>query len=74
MADCVVKPGTIIIKCKVCSALYAPDLGKSTHRYDGNFDSFEQCPICGCTSNSEYCKISAIQYKFIRFFRGLSKA
>lgn len=70
MADYVVPPKTVIVKCSNCKALYVPDLDKSKRWHDHSFGAFEQCPVCGYEDNRKNNTIPLWKYNLIKLFRG----
>lgn len=71
MADYVIPPKSVIVKCGNCKALYVPDRSKDrTWCPDHSFASFEKCPICGYKDNRYNNTIPLWRYNLIKFFRG----
>lgn len=69
MADYVIPPKTVIVKCSNCQALYVPELDKSKRLFDKSFGAFEQCPVCGYEDNRKNDTIPLWKYNLIKFFR-----
>ena len=65
------------LKCWRCGTLYSTDLPMQRHfPKDGLFNSwssYESCPICGCDTNANECKISPAKFKWIRYWRGIKQ-
>lgn len=71
MADYVIPPKTVIVKCNGCKTMYVPDRSKDRRwRPDGSFASFEKCPICGEDNNRYKDTIPLWKYNLIKLFRG----
>ena len=71
MAKYIVPPrngAVVLIKCKICGALYAADPKK--HPY-GTSWRYECCPICNEDGNDNNCRIPLWKYNLIRYWRGL---
>ena len=72
MADYIIPPKRIIVKCKWCKTLYVPDRSKDRRRItDKSFVAFEECPVCGYDNNDYPCTIPLWKYNLIRFMRGM---
>ena len=69
MADYVIPPKEVIVRCRCCKALYVPDLNMS-HRYREAFLHFEKCPVCGYEKNNEHDRIPLWKYNLIKLVRG----
>ena len=68
MADYVIQPKTVIVKCRGCKALYVPDRKNDRHAY-GSFTWFEECPVCG--GDNDYRDVIPLwRYNLIKLFRG----
>ena len=60
MAECVVPPNAVIVKCKSCKALYVPDRTKDRKWHDHSFASFEK-------ARKRYKKRNSINFIPIQF-------
>ena len=69
MAQYVVPPRTVIVKCESCKTLYVPDRSKDRRWNGGGFANFEKCPVCGSDHNEYKNTIPLWKYNLIRFFR-----
>ena len=70
MAEYVIPPKAVIIRCRNCKALYVPDMEKSRRWHDGGFMAFEQCPVCEFNDNRQTEIIPLWRYNLIKLFRG----
>ena len=70
MAEYVIPPKAVIVRCRNCKALYVPDMEKSRGRHNGGFIAFEQCPVCSFDDNRRNEIIPLWRYNLIKLFRG----
>lgn len=69
MADYVIPPKEVIVRCRCCKALYVPDLNMS-YVFHGAFRHFEKCPVCNFEKNDEEDTIPLWKYNLIKLVRG----